>query len=304
MKRALLTLSLFLGCLAPLSAIGQQLPNDFDKVQIVVPDSDTVVGVATALKEGLTRLVGLNDDDVSVDSMRYNAFKHFPKTVARPGQDTLQILIVFVDPGQPLPSYVENANLIGAVAEEPLVIYEATSGSLDEVIGNTTIGSNPLKVGVFGTGTALIANEYFRSREVDIDLHFENDFATAREHLQEFEISALVGPYFPLHGQIVVAKKVKSIAADLPRKVPTANGFLAFSRENLPDPDSIPIVLKKIVGDDTYRSTLAGLGLQAHYIEGTQYLMLMNGIGGPGCDICICGNVECENSCDLQCPEE
>ena len=179
MKQLMLTLSLLLCCFASAGAKAQRLSSDIDRVEIAVSSNwdPMAANVGRAFADALRMSVEANVHFTDMDVDRFHQFLY---TAGDPQPMTLKISIVSVDPTDPLPSYTEGLELIGAVAEEPLAIFEATHGRLEREIQRASIRNAPLRVGVFDSGTEFIARTYFGQRGIPIDSSYEDDLATPK----------------------------------------------------------------------------------------------------------------------------
>ena len=101
-------------------------------------------------------------------------------------------------------------------------------------------------------------------------------------------IQALVGSKVLEDRGLVEAYSVASLAPDLPFRVSTAYGYLAFSMQNLDTSSAVANALRHAVANQHYRQILEGLGMQAVYIDASTYLERMMGIGTDRCrDVCV-----------------
>ena len=304
MKQFIVTLSLLLCCFATAGAKGQSFPQGINNVEFVVPTFPNVVGVADALQNALKKTTGLDDDNVHVVEMDYSGFVDALEAVHKPQSGTLRIPLFSVDPARPLPDYATKLKLLGSVAEEPMAIWEARRGFLNEKINEVMAGGKDLKVGVLDSGSALVARAYFGSQDIPIGLSYVDNYATSIGLLQNDDIQAFVGPFMK-DNRVKVAYRVESLAAGLPLKIPTGYGYLAFTPQNLEDSTAAALadILKDAAEEQSYREMLDVFGLQGGYTGGDTYLQRMLQIASAKCKTCKYGNFcdtdqDCIDSCD------
>ena len=296
MKQVILTLGLVLCCCASVGAIAQWL-SDIDRVEIGVSSSwnPNAAKVGKAFGEALR--MGSNAN-VNITDMDTERFLQFLDASEDSEPRTLRISIVGVNPANPLPSYTDGFELVGAIAEEPIVIFEGGRGHLEQEIEHAT-NQNPIKVGVIDSGSAFAARVYFRERKIPVDLSYEDDRATAKNRLRSGMIQALVGPKVMEDWGIKEVYSVGSFASYLPLKVPTAYGYLAFTMQNRDNAWAVAKAVKQVAENRQYRKNIENLDMKALYIGANTYRDRILEIGNDRCKDCICEtDVECEDGCD------
>lgn len=286
MKQFMLTLSLLLLGFASGGGMAQKLPSGIDSVEIAV--SSSWDPIAAKVGKAFGNALGMNvGAKVHITDMSAEQFQQLLHTAQDPQLGTLRISIVRVDPANHLPSYTESLDLVGAVAEEPIAIFEATRGLFEQEVQYASTRS-PLKVGVIDFGTAYMAGIYFGKREIPIDLSYEDDLATAESLLRAGRVQAVVGSSVKRDRSILEADSVASVALDLPFRVPTGYGYLAFATQSLNNTQGVVKAVEHAAANEEYKQILAEFGMQALYIEGSIYRSMMEGIGSDRCERCTC----------------